>query len=255
MKWWQLDASCHKFQKKVKVDSGIICANFGHSCGRFKPWTSAWCGKWFIPHYLDCLEFKFPLDFMGASLPEVEDESIFKKSCPGDHLSTIFQWPNSHSQSIKGKDFTEYIEYEAFKCLVIRSNLDSFWSYSSKTIAKHLTEVCFMVRYANACGFEPCPTSGTFPLGHHLGMEDRKTLFNTTQQDRFVQLLQYYGMCLLCLVWTLLFWVPGSKEDTSPQSTQVSQSGIRCSIRGHLPEWVMWSVKIVQTPFRSWTNY
>lgn len=183
---------CQNCHKTVTYESGIICANYGARRGIFQPCTAAWCANCFVPHDLDCSEVKVPLDFQGASLSEIEDEVRFKTARPGDHICTAFQCPNCHSQNIRGKDLGESISDEAFKCMVIRAILDAFWSHSSKTVSGHVTEVRFMTRYGRACGFNPCPPLGPFPLGHHLGMLQAIMLeMRATEKGRKNTTIQY----------------------------------------------------------------
>ena len=60
---------------------------------------------------------------------------------------------------------------EVFTSVCIRATLDAFWSRSSGTVIKHLTEVRFICRYAERLGIvKPFPRLGPFPRGHHLGM-------------------------------------------------------------------------------------
>ena len=60
---------------------------------------------------------------------------------------------------------------EVFTSVCIRATLDVFWSWSSGTVIKHLTEVRFICRYAERLDIvKPFPRLGHFLRGHHLGM-------------------------------------------------------------------------------------
>ncbi|KAL7466322.1 hypothetical protein ACHAXS_006627 [Conticribra weissflogii] len=170
-KWWKLEAPCLLCPKLVTYRSGVICANFGATRGRFRACRSAWCADCFGPHPLDRFEVKLPRDFYGASLAEVEDEVRFRSARPGDHLCTPFQCTNCHCQNIKGRNLVPKApEDEAFASLVIRATLDAFWLHSTQTVKGHVSEVRFMEKYANTLEICPFPRLGPFPLGHHLGM-------------------------------------------------------------------------------------
>ena len=171
-RWWKLDVPCQKCQGHVTFASGIICANFGKIRGRFQACKSAWCAQCYNAHYLDSFEAAVPRDFNGASLAEVEDEVCFQQARPGDHLCTSFQCANCQSQNLRGKDLIRgEAQDDAFECAVIRVTLDAFWSHSSRTVASHVREVKFMIKYAKMLGIpNPFPRLGPFPLGVHLGM-------------------------------------------------------------------------------------
>ena len=163
---------CRLCQKHVTYKSGIICANYGHARGFSQPCRGAWCADCFTPHALDCFEVAVPRDFNGASLAEVEDEICYQKARPGDHVVCPFQCPNCQSQNIRGCNLVRgRAEDEAFEALSIRATLDAFWSHSSKTVSGHVTEVKFVLRYAEALGIpHPFPRLGPWELGRHLGM-------------------------------------------------------------------------------------
>ena len=115
-----------------------------------------------------------PRDFNGASLAEVEDEIRFRQARPGDHLCSVFQCPNCHSQYIRGTDLQpDDVEDDAFEFACVRAILDAFWSHSSRTVAGHLSQVRFILKYADMLNLtKPLPRLGPFPLGHHLGMNE-----------------------------------------------------------------------------------
>lgn len=48
--------------------------------------------------------------------------------------------------------------------------LDAFWSRASKTVAAHVREVKFMIKYGRQLGLTPMPDLGPWPLYHHGGM-------------------------------------------------------------------------------------
>ena len=55
----------------------------------------------------------------------------------------------------------------------MRAILDAFWFHSSRTVAGHLTQVKFMLKYARMLEIaSPLPRLGPFPMGHHLGMKE-----------------------------------------------------------------------------------
>ena len=62
------------------------------------------------------------------------------------------------------------MEDKTFECLVTRATLDAFWSRSSKTVAGHVREVKFMIKYGGILRFDPFPPLGPWPLYTHLGM-------------------------------------------------------------------------------------
>lgn len=116
---------------------------------------------------------KIPRDFNGVSLAELEDEIRYQQARPGDHLSLPFQCPNCQSQNIRCRELCEgNADDDAFECLVIRATLDAFWSRSSATVAKHVREVTFMVRYGSTMGFPPLPSLGPWPIYEHHGMKE-----------------------------------------------------------------------------------
>ena len=171
-KWWMLDVPCLKCQKHVTFRSGITCANIGKIRGRFPACKGAWCADCFTAHYLDTFETAIPRDFNGANLAEVEDEIRFQKARAGDHLCTAFQCPNCQSQNIRGKSLEPGdAQDDAFECCATRVQLDAFWSHSSRTVAAHVREVNFSIKYAQRLGItNPFPRLGPFPLGDDMGM-------------------------------------------------------------------------------------
>jgi hypothetical protein len=58
----------------------------------------------------------------------------------------------------------------AFESLCIRAYLDAFWAHSSRTVAKHVTEVGFILRYSRQLGIVGLPDLGPWELGNHMGM-------------------------------------------------------------------------------------
>lgn len=183
---------CRKCQKTVTYESGIVCANFGTTRGRFSPCQGAWCAECFSPHDLDACIIKIPLDFEGTSLAEIEDLNRFKLARPGDHVCCTFQCPNCQSQNIRGLDLTDSIQDEAFECLCIRATLDAFWSRSTHTVGNHVREVRHMVRYGTALGLVPLPPLGPFPLGKHHGMLQAILLeARATEKGRKNETVQY----------------------------------------------------------------
>jgi hypothetical protein len=163
---------CHKCQKHVTFESGIICANYGHPRGTFQPCRRAYCAGCFSAHKLDTFETAVPRDFNGASLAEVEDELRFRQARPGDHLCCPFQCPNCQSQNIRGCDIDdEDVEDMAFESLCTRATLDAFWARSSKTVSTHVSNARRVAAFAEMLGIlDPMPPLGPYPLGHHLGM-------------------------------------------------------------------------------------
>lgn len=132
---------------------------------------NGWCAKCFKSHPLDKFHVRLPQDFNGATLAEVEDEVRFKYARPGDHLVTPFQCPCCQSQNIRGKSLVPGDANDAaFESLCIRAYLDAFWSRSSRTIAKHVTEVGFLLKYSRLLGLVALPDLGPWGLGNHMGM-------------------------------------------------------------------------------------
>ena len=167
-----MDVPCVGCQKHVTFSSGVICANYGRTRGLFQPCPGAWCAECFTSHPLDNFEAAIPRDFNGASLAEVEDEIRFQQARPGDHLCTAFQCPNCQSQNINGRNLVpDEAEDEAFQAIATRVILDAFWSHSSATVAGHVREVKFIIKYAKMLRIrKPFPQLGPFPLHHDLGM-------------------------------------------------------------------------------------
>ncbi|KAL7534632.1 hypothetical protein ACHAXR_008889 [Thalassiosira sp. AJA248-18] len=148
-RWWKLDVPCQACQKHATYKSGIICANYGKTRGFSHPCQGAWCADCFTPHELDRFETAVPRDFNGASLQELEDEIRFKKARPGDHLCTPFQCPCCQSNNIRGRGLQGgEMQDVAFKCICIRATLDAFWAHSSRTVAAHVSEVKFIIKYS-----------------------------------------------------------------------------------------------------------
>ena len=172
-RWWKLDVPCQKCRSHVTFRSGIICANYGHTRGSSRPCQGAWCADCFVPHDLDSFEVVVPRDFNGASLAEVEDEVRFRKARPGDHLCSAFQCPNCQAQNVKGTDLVKgEPDDEAFEAVCTRAILDAFWSHATSTVAAHVREVGFIVKYARMLGIgNPFPRLGPFPKYCHLGMK------------------------------------------------------------------------------------
>ena len=127
------------------------------------------------------------------SLAEVEVEVRYKQARPGDHLCCPFQCPNCQSQNIRGRNLKSgLIDDEAFECVVIRANLDAFWSRASKTVASHVREVRFMTRYGEALGFDPLSRLGPWPLYQHLGMQEAvMVLMRSMEKGRGDKRVQY----------------------------------------------------------------
>ena len=172
-RWWNLEVPCRKCPRLVTFSSGIICANYGHQRDRYLPCNSAYCAECFTAHKYDTFEVKIPRDFDGVSLAELEDEVRYQQARPGDHLSLPFQCPNCQSQNIRCRDLHEgSADDDAFECLAIRATLDAFWSRSSATIAKHVREVKFMIKFGATLGFPPLPPLGPWPIYEHMGMKE-----------------------------------------------------------------------------------
>ena len=125
-----------------------------------------------------------PRDFNGASLAEVEDEVRFRRARAGDHLCTAFQCPNCQSQNIRGRNLTPGDpEAEAFESICTRAQLDAFWSHSSKTIAGHVSEVKFIMKYTDMLGvLNPFPNLGPFPKYNHMGMQQGMMVIMRSQE-------------------------------------------------------------------------
>ena len=163
---------CVNCQSLVTYKSGIICTNYGHNRGRFQKCRKAYCKKCFTSHELDAGKAAVPLDFNGTSLAEVEDKICYQEAQSGNHLCTTFQCPNCQSQNIRGLNLCQDDPEDAtFEVACIGVTPDAFWSHSSKTVSGHVSEVNFIVKYANMLGMQnPLPQLDLFPLGHHLGM-------------------------------------------------------------------------------------
>ena len=152
-RWWKLGMPCHRCQKHVTFQSGIICANYGHTRGTSHQCQGAWCADCFVAHPLDKFKTTVPRDFYGASLAELEDEVRFRKARPGDHLCTAFQCPGCQSHNIRNQGLCpEDADDAAFEAICIRATLYAFWSKSSKTVASHVPEVRFILRYSDMLG-------------------------------------------------------------------------------------------------------
>ena len=164
-------APCLHCQRVVTYKSGIICANFGVTRGRFHKCDSAYCAGCFVPSPLDPRVVRLPKGFDGADVEEVESTERFMVARPGDHACTSFQCPSCQSQNIRGRDLQPNIMADAcFEALCIRATLDAFWSRSENTIKGHPQEINFMIRYGSALGFMPMPPLGPFRLGDYNGL-------------------------------------------------------------------------------------
>ena len=95
----------------------------------------------------------------------------FRQARPGDHLCCSFQCANCQSQNIRGTNLDpDDARDQAFECIMIRVQLDAFWTHASRTVAAHVREVKNMAKYAERLGIEsPMPKLGPFPLGQHMG--------------------------------------------------------------------------------------
>ena len=82
-----------------------------------------------------------------------------------------FQCPTCQSRNIRGTDLdSSDARDQAFECIMIRLQLDAFWSHATRTVAGHVREVKFMVKYAEQLGIRsPMPKLGPFPLGSLRG--------------------------------------------------------------------------------------
>ena len=167
-----MDTPCCSCQNHITFKSGIICANYGANGGTSRPCKSGWCATCFNAHDRDTFEVAIPRDFNGASLAEVKDEKRFCTACPGDHLCSAFQCANCRSQNIQGRQLVRgEAESEAFKSVVTRATLDAFCSQASKTVASHVREVIFIIKYSEMLYISnPFPRLGLFPCYHHLAI-------------------------------------------------------------------------------------
>eukprot|EP00804_Cyclotella_cryptica_P005639 CCRYP_000018-RA/>CCRYP_000018-RA protein AED:0.39 eAED:0.53 QI:0/0/0/1/0/0/4/0/368 len=162
-----------RFLSKLRVtyNSGITCANYGVTRGRFEKCKGAWCAGCFKSHKIDCFEVKLPRDFNGASLAKVEDLARFRLQ--------------DQSQNIRGRDLDQtQARDQAFEALVIQATLDAFWSHTTSTVTGHVANVRFVNRYGDGLGFAPLPTLGTFPLGQHGGMLEAILLLMRSTEKR-----------------------------------------------------------------------
>jgi hypothetical protein len=186
--WWKSEGICLVCLKRVTYKSGIICANYGQTRGRFQRCRGAWCAECFTSHELDCFEVKLPRDFNGASLAE-----RFKVARAGDHLCCAFQCPNCQSQNIRGRDIDRSKARDvAFEALVIRATLDAFWSHATSTVRSHVSEARFLARYGDFLGFDAMPALGPFPLYHHGGMlQAIMLLMRSTEKGKKRATVQY----------------------------------------------------------------
>ena len=116
-------------------------------------------------------ETAVPQGFNGASFAEIEDEVRFRHARLGDHLCTAFQCAECQSQNIQCKPLElGDAQDNAFKCVCIRVQLDTFWSHSTNTVAGHVRKVKFMIKYTERLGItNPMPMLGPFPQGYHIG--------------------------------------------------------------------------------------
>ena len=102
-RWWNLDVPCVKCQKHVTYKSGIICANYGDTCGtsQHQQCHGAWWADCFVLYFLNCCDVKVTQDCNGALLAEVENDIRYRKARPVDHLCCAFQCPNYQSHNIR----------------------------------------------------------------------------------------------------------------------------------------------------------
>ena len=118
-----------------------------------------------------------PLDFNGLPLTIPEDNNRFMSARNGDHTLTPFQCPLCHCRNIKGRNLRpNYVPDALFESGCIRSTLDAFWSRTPGTLAAHLSEIRFQLKYQRALGYICIPPLGPWPLGAHLGMAQAITL-------------------------------------------------------------------------------
>lgn len=83
-------------------------------------------------------------------------------------------------------------QVDAFEALVICAILDAFWSHALTTVASHVREAKFMVKYGTASGFDPMPPLGPLPLYHHGGMvQALMVLMRSTEKGRKGASVQY----------------------------------------------------------------
>jgi hypothetical protein len=83
-------------------------------------------------------------------------------------------------------------QVDAFEVLVICAILDAFWSHALTTVASHVREAKFMVKYGTALGFDPMPPLGPLPLYHHGGMvQALMVLMTSTEKGRKGASVQY----------------------------------------------------------------
>ena len=66
------------------------------------------------------------------------------------------------------------VEDEVFDAACTRVILDAFWSRSSNTVAGHVREINYIIKYATWLGISnPFPRWGPFPRYYHMGMQQQ----------------------------------------------------------------------------------
>jgi hypothetical protein len=95
----------------------------------------------------------------------------------GDHTLTPFQCPLCQCRNIKRRSLIpNFIQDELFTSQCIRATIDAFWSRSSGTLDKHVSEIRMQLHFQRALGFNCLPPLGPWALGTHLGMAQALTL-------------------------------------------------------------------------------
>ena len=84
--------------------------------------------------------------------------------------------------------------------------LDTFWAHSTNTIANHLRETRFMLRYGESMGFQPLPPLGPFPLGEHLGMMQALMLEARSMEKGWKNETVQYGTARMIRATTTKLW-------------------------------------------------
>jgi hypothetical protein len=106
-----------------------------------------------------------------------EDRGRFMSARNGDHTLTPFQCPLCQCRNIKRRNLIpDFVQDELFTSQCIRATIDAFWSRTSGTLDKHLSEIRMQLRFQRALGYNCLPPLGPWSLGSHLGMAQAITL-------------------------------------------------------------------------------
>jgi hypothetical protein len=153
---------------------------------------------------------------------------------------------------------------EAFRALVIRATLDSFWSHASEMVLAHALEVKFMSMYMEVLGLSPTPALRLFPLYHHVSaLQVLMILLHFTKPGRKIQ--QYstaqHSLAQKASLSLTILWEWEASHSNGPDIilsfgsrkgryifAPISLDGMTNSHLAEAPEWRMLFPRIGHTP-------